>query len=307
MKKILLILVYIFEIALLPIFFFYKFYFMLFLIHISSIIIFIIYQKYSFVKESYIKPFNLFLFLLLIFFPFFGMLARLFLSLRKINQRTIERVDIFDEKTLESKTELNFLKKYENFSMLEKIKEDLNFDLFFNILKTGNRQTKLELLAKLANMKANKSSISIIKDLLNSEYHDIKLYASGALMKIEESVLKNIEYAKKKYEQDSNVKHLKDLIKLYEFYLETGLINEKDIYRKHLLEITNLYNIINNKHRDLDFYSGLIKNYILLEDYIKAKEIFNFGISKLSKKYEDEKLSDFKEFEKEIDFYNNFT
>jgi 5'(3')-deoxyribonucleotidase len=124
-------------------------------------------------------------------------------------------------------------------------------------------------------------------------------------MKIEDSIFKKINDAKAEMAYDFNIKNLKKLIAMYEFYITTGLVNNKQILDKYLNEIISLYKRIDDEHKDMDFYKGLIKNYILMNEYKIASEI----LSEAKVKFENLENSENKEtlvfLEVEIKFYEN--
>jgi hypothetical protein len=302
-NKFFVVCAYFLELIFLPFLFLSGYYLFFVFVHLLSIFIFVRY-KLSSVTESK-KPFYFFVLLLLVFFPVFGVIFTLFTSNKKINQKIIDRLNIFDENGFEEEKALDIYKTYISSPILPQIKESLDFDTFFNILQNGERESKLKVIAKLSTMQADRNSIELIKKTLNSEYHDIKLYSAAALMKIEDSIFKKINDAKAEMAYDFNIKNLKKLIAMYEFYITTGLVNNKQILDKYLNEIISLYKRIDDEHKDMDFYKGLIKNYILMNEYKIASEI----LSEAKVKFENLENSENKEtlvfLEVEIKFYEN--
>ena len=267
---------FIIELFVLPLWLFQKPWLCSFLLHVSASLLlgvgFIIYTKIG--KKLELSAVFLFGLMLFIFFSCFGLLMGL-LIIGLVRQGKRFKSGIYDdfEDYIERSGGNNtygilYLRR------LEKLRGDVGFDSYIDIIKGDNNSIKQRVIEKLShNISAH--SVKLLKMALSDLFPEVRLAAANALLKIEKTINNKIQTALYMTKQRAAAQDYTNLGDLYRMYADIGLM-EKKTFDYYMLLASRAY----QQSMDLDTNQvSVVKDYarilLSLGDYQNAQKVLD--------------------------------
>ena len=171
------------------------------------------------------------------FFPGFGWICMLLTLIITGNVRDIVKAGLFDdyEKYISEETEHE--QHFENTAaMMRKVRREISFEPYIDIICGNEDSAKARVIDKLSRI-ITRDSVMLLKKALADESSDIRIYAAGAMTRIEDTLRNRIRAAQSntlKQGSPEDYAELADLLCLYarldlleerlaEYYLNLGL------------------------------------------------------------------------------------
>lgn len=185
--------------------------------------------------EQRFQPVSVYCLILVFFFPLLGILATVYLLTVTVINKDRFKKGLYDE--------------YEEYiaadkqirsgamvltGLLRKIRDEVSFEPFLDIIRGNNLKVKEKVVGKLSNMES-KESISLLKEALNDPVSEIRFCAAGALVKIESLFSEKIQLSLKSAERRGSASDFTQLGDIYMRYADSGLIGSRLI--DHYIEL----------------------------------------------------------------------
>jgi len=224
------------------------------------------------------RAFYLYIFAIAAFFPAAGfvMAAVIAIGLKKFGATA--KKEVYEEYEEYIESEKTSYRERESFSViLRKIRGEVSFKPFIDIIKGENVEEKEKAVQKLATMNS-RMSVHLLKEALRDASAQVRFYAAGALLKTEEEINSKIHAALERLERRGGAADYSSLGDLYRTYAEIGLI-EKSLGRHYLELSCQAYQ--ESLDIDTDQPAAIIsyaENLIALARYDKAKSLLDKAV-----------------------------
>lgn len=168
---------------------------------------------------------------------------------------TKDSINLFIEKS----TEGNLFQKIDKYEvdMNQEIFDIDKIDSYKDILYSGSENEKIDLIGMVV-FNPTKEFISLIRIALNDENETVRILASNSLQKFENFFEEKIELLTKKFQESNDDKYLINLIKTYEKYIESTLLDDF-LHKKYIDEIFSLFKKIDNLESKKEVYNLYLK------------------------------------------------
>ncbi|MFH1416557.1 MAG: tetratricopeptide repeat protein [Elusimicrobiota bacterium] len=161
---------------------------------------------------------------------FLGYLAAKAVFIRKKEGYRATALKEYDEYLSEKNRAVLSVRKEKD--IVSRIRRETDFDSFVDILGGSDRDMKARVISKLSGT-LQPFNVELLRKAQNDESHEIRLYASSALLKLEESAEKRIETAFLNAAMTGSIDSYNELGLAYMDYIDSGLLSEglkKDCY-----------------------------------------------------------------------------
>ncbi len=215
--------------------------------------------------------------LLVVFFPLIGLGAALIIAISRI---------------FGSAFRSGLYKDYENYlevgkerasvtavfaGLLRKVRSDVSFEPFVDIMRGDNIRTKERVIEKLSRA-ISRNSVKLLKEALKDPSAEVRFYAAGALLKLEGSLNERIHLVLKKTRQRGSARDFSNLGDLYRLYDDTGLI-EKGLSGHYLSLSCDAYrSSLDIDTNQPDVVVSYAQCLMALKRYEKAKSLLDKAI-----------------------------
>ena len=167
-----------------------------------------------------------FAYLCAVLFPFLGLLAA-FLYYRSIRPKVFEEEE--EEKVWSSDAVLNrmnaFLDEETLPHILRRVRSEISFQPIIDIMKGREMKAKARAI-RLLSRTISKENVNLLREALKDPIPEVRLYAAGALLKIESDLNRQIQKAREQSEQRGSEKDFAVLAELYRNYAQIGITDE---------------------------------------------------------------------------------
>ncbi len=177
----------------------------------------------------------------------------LYLAFSKFSKK--DSIELFTEKSIDG----NIIQKIDQYEveMNQEVFDINKLDSYKDILYNGQENEKIDLIGMVI-FNPTKEFISLIRIALNDENETVRILASNSLQKFENFFDDTIEKLIKEYKKTNDEKYLIDLIKTYDNYINSTLL-DSFLHKKYINKIFTLFNEIKNIESKKILYSLYLK------------------------------------------------
>lgn len=205
------------------------------------------------------------------FFPGIGIGVSILILLTKYRYRNKEENELYEEYEKYIERGSAETRETEMFSSLtRKMRDEVSFEPFVDVIRGENIAMKERVIEKLTKL-GSRNSVQLLKEALKDVSPEVRLYAAGALLKMEASLSDKIQSARERVKQRGTAADFVYLGDLYRTYSDIGL-TEESLTRHYLSLSCDAY----KDALDIDTNQpGVVVNYthtlLRLERYERAR------------------------------------
>jgi len=210
--------------------------------------------------------------LLTAFFPYIGVLmAIIFLTITSSHPKTAP--ELFEEYEKLFQDRDNFLIDIDSpTNVLQQVRSEVDFEPFIDIIKGDDSALKKKVIDKLAR-NVSVQNIKWLRELIDDPSTDVRLCATGSLLKMEGKIHDEIQTAYKNVKEKGDSQQSLYLADLYQMYVNSGLVTGKA--RQFYLDraCTQYKNALNYTTDKLPVMTRYIRTLLMMNREKEAEKI----------------------------------
>ncbi|MDD5496655.1 MAG: tetratricopeptide repeat protein [Candidatus Omnitrophica bacterium] len=212
--------------------------------------------------------------IMILFFPGVGLLIGLVIlsAVRKGIKPGQGLLKDYEEYIAEKEGQLVYLKRLEN--TMQTVRREVSFEPFVDVIRGEDMRIKTRVIEKLSRA-VSYESVQLLKFALADSSPEVRFYAAGALVKIENSINERIKMVSKEAGEHDLAKDHSALGDLYRFYAKTGLL-EKTMSQRYLsLACAAYQKAVDIDTNQPDVIVRYAQTLIELKEYEKSRELLD--------------------------------
>ncbi|KJJ83874.1 conserved hypothetical protein, membrane [Candidatus Omnitrophus magneticus] len=209
------------------------------------------------------------------FFPVIGILGFIIMLIFKKYSREFKS-GLYEEyvllSTMDTVSNGNDSFGKESTGFLRAIRNNLSFEPFIDVIKGGNTATKKRVIEKLSR-NISRDNVALLKEALKDESREVRFYAAGALVKMDETLNKNIEVTLERIKKKQTGKDYAVLGGYYRLYATSSLAEGAHKERYLALSIKAYENALDMDSSGPDVIIAYAESLMDSKEYLKAASL----------------------------------